>query len=158
MAAVLLVTRQWWNDALLGGHSAYMDIYRQVVLDEAFRQGDFWPRFAEAFYYGHGSLLFHFYAPLSYYLTEIFMLLGASVAAALKLAMATGLLLSGVFMALLARELFGNYAAACAGVLYVLAPYHLVDVLARHAFGEAIAFVWLPLAFWGILGAVRDRS
>jgi hypothetical protein len=59
---------------------------------------------------------------------------------------------------MLARELFGDYAAACAGAAYVLAPYHLVDVLARHAFGEALAFAWLPLACWGILGAVRDGS
>ncbi len=158
VVAVLLVSRQWWNSGLLGGHSSYMDLFRQVVLHDAVRQGDLWPRFAEAFYYNHGSLLFHFYAPLSYYLTELFMVVGAPVAVAIKLAMAAGLLLSGVFMALLARELFGDYAAACAGVLYVLAPYHLVDVLARHAFGEAIAFAWLPLAFWGVLGAVRDGS
>lgn len=135
-----------------------MDLFRLVVLDEAVRAGDWWPRFNEAFYYGYGSLLFHFYAPFGYYLAELFSLLGASLAVAMKLAMAVGILLSGVFMALLARDLFGDYAAACAGVLYVLAPYHLVDVLARHAFGEALAFAWLPLAFWGILGAVRDRS
>jgi len=158
LMATLLVTRDWWHAGLLGGHSSYMDLFRQVVLDDAVRHGDLWPRFAEAFYCNHGSLLFHFYAPLSYYITELFMLVGAPAAVALKLALASSVLLSGVFMALLARELFGDYAAACAGALYVLAPYHLVDVLVRHAFGEAMAFTWLPLACWGILGAVRDGS
>jgi len=156
--AVLLVTRDWWNDYLLAGHSAYMDFYRQVVLHDAIRQGDWWPRFAEPFYRGHGSLLFHFYAPFSYYLTELFIFLHAPIAVAIKMALATGLFLSGYFMVRLTRELFDDWAAAAAGALYVLAPYHLVDVLARHAFGEAIAFAWLPLIFWGLLGAVRDGS
>ena len=84
--AVLLVTRDWWNGYLLGGHSAYMDFYRQVVLHDAIRQGDWWPRFAEPFYRGYGSLLFHFYAPFSYYLTELFILLRAPIAVAIKLA------------------------------------------------------------------------
>lgn len=158
IAAVLLVSRDWWNTALLGGHSSPFDFFRQVALHDAITHGELWPRFNTLFYYGYGSLLFHFYAPFSYYLTEIFVLLGAPVAVAIKLAMATGLLLSGVFMVMLVRELFGDWAAATAGALYVLAPYHLVDVLARHALGEAIAFAWLPLAFWGVLGAVRDGS
>ena len=158
IAAVLFITRQWWNPYLLAGHSGFMDLYRQVILHDAIKHGDWWPRFAEPFYFGHGSLLFNFYAPFSYYLSEIFMWLGFSVAPAIKLSWATGLLLSGMFMVLLARELFGSWAAAGAGALYVLAPYHLVDTLVRHAFGEGLAFTWLPLIFWGVLGAVRDRS
>ncbi|NLH48419.1 MAG: hypothetical protein GX444_07430 [Myxococcales bacterium] len=157
-AATLLVGRDWWNDWLLGGHSAFMDYFRMVVLDDAVRQGDWWPRFAEAFYYGHGSLLFHFYAPLTYWLSELFVLLGASIPVAIKLTLGLSIFLSGLFVGLLARELYGPWAAAFAGVLYVLAPYHLTDVLGRHAFGEAVAFAWLPLALWGILGAVRDGS
>ncbi|MDP8222294.1 MAG: hypothetical protein P9L99_02960 [Candidatus Lernaella stagnicola] len=158
VAATLVVTREWWNTGMLAGHSAYMDFYRQIVLDAAVREGDVWPRFAEAFYAGHGSLLFHFYAPLTYWITELFVLLGAGVPVAIKLTHGLTILLSGLFAALLARELFGPWAAAAAGTYYVMAPYHLTDVLARHAFGEAVAFAWLPLALWGILGAVRDRS
>jgi 6-pyruvoyl-tetrahydropterin synthase related domain len=156
--ATLVVTRAWWNDQLLGGHSAYMDYFRQVVLHAATQEGDLWPRFAEAFYFGHGSLLFHFYAPLSYWFGEAFMLLGAGAAPAIKLTLALSILLSGVFAALLARDLFGPWAGAAAGTFYVMAPYHLVDVLVRHALGESIAFAWLPLGLWGVLGAVRQRS
>jgi len=156
--ATLLVSRQWWDNHLLGGHSANMDYLRMVVMDESVRQGDFWPRFAEAFYRGHGSLLFHFYAPLSYWLTEIFVLAGAGVPVALKLIDGLFVLLSGWFLVLLVKELFGPWGAAAAGSFYVLAPYHLTDVLVRHAFGEAICFAWLPLTLWGILGAIRDRS
>jgi hypothetical protein len=157
-AATLLVSRGWWNSYLLAGHSAYMDFFRQLVLDETVKQGQWWPRFAEAFYTGYGSPLFHFYAPLSYWISELFMLAGASVPVALKCTMGLTLFLSGLFLGLLAGELFGRYAAAAAGTLYVLAPYHLTDILVRHALGESVAFAWLPLALWGILGAVRDQS
>lgn len=158
LAATLIVTRDWWNTWLLAGHSSYMDYYRLLVLDDAVRHGDFWPRFNEVFYCGYGSLLFHFYAPLPFYLSEVFVLLGAPFTVALKLTMGLSVFFSGVFAAWLARDLFGRWAAAATGALYVLAPYHLVDVLARHAFGEAISFTWLPLILWGIYGAVRNNS
>ena len=155
LAATLVVSRDWWNPYLLGGHSAGMDYIRMVVLDESVRQGDWWPRFAEALYYGYGSLLFHFLAPLSYWLTELFILPGASDPIAIKITMGLTLFLSGLFIALLAKDLFGPFAAAAAGALYILAPYHLTDMLVRHAFGEAIAFAWIPLALWGVYGAVH---
>ncbi|MBA4380472.1 MAG: hypothetical protein C0393_07350, partial [Anaerolinea sp.] len=158
LAATLVVSRDWWNQYLLGGHSAGMDYIRMVVLDESVRQGDWWPRFNETLYYGYGSLLFHFLAPFSFWLTELFVLPGVSVPIAIKITMGLTLFLSGLFIALLAKDLFGPFAAAAAGTLYVLAPYHLTDMLARHAFGEAIAFAWIPLALWGVYGAVHKAS
>ena len=158
LAAVLAVTRGWWNPYLLCGHDVFHTLQRQVVLHDAIRHGDLWPRYAEAFYFGYGSPLFLFYAPFAHYLTEPFLWAGIPVAVALKLAFAVGLVLSGVLMAIFVRDLFGPWAAAAAGPLYVLAPYHLVDVMFRNAFAEALSFAWLPLALWGMLGAVRDGS
>jgi hypothetical protein len=156
LLAAGVAMRQWRHPGLLCGHSAIMDYERIVVFDEAVRSGDWWPRFNDVFYYGYGSLLFHFYAPLGYFIAEIFMLAGAGVALSIKLTWALALVLSGVFMIWLARDLFGDLAAAAAGALWALAPYRLVDMHVRHAFGEAIAFAWLPLAMWGLLAAVRD--
>jgi hypothetical protein len=143
---------------MLAGHSSRLDFQRVFVLDQAIREGDWWPRFNEVFYHGFGSPLFHFYPPLSYYMAEIPLVLGVPIEAGIKLAAAAGLLLSGLIMVALARDLFGDAAACVAGPLYVLAPYHLVDLLVRHALAEGIAFAWLPLALWGLLGAVRDHS
>ncbi len=157
LAAALVAMRQWRHPALLSGHSAAMDFARQVVFDSAVREGDWWPRFNDGFYYSYGSMLFHFYAPFSYFMAEGFLLAGFNLALSLKLAWALALLLSGVFAIWLARDLFGDWGAAAAGPLYVLAPYHLCDMHVRHAYGESIAFTWLPLALWGLLVAVRDR-
>lgn len=143
---------------MLAGHSSKLDFRRQLVLDHAVREGDWWPRFNEIFYHGYGSPLFHFYPPLGYYMAEAPMLAGLPIEAAIKLAAASGLLLSGLFMIWLTRDLFGDAAACVAGPLYVMAPYHLVDLLVRHALAEGMAFAWLPLALWGLLGAVRDGS
>jgi hypothetical protein len=158
VAAAVFAGWRSWHAGMLSGHSAAMDFARMVVLDDAVRSGDWWPRFNEAFYLGYGSLLFHFYAPLGYYVAEVFRLCGATISASLKIASALGLLLSGVFMFWLVRDLFDEWAGVAAGVLYVVAPYHLLDLYVRHAFGEAFAFAWLPLAFWGVHGAVARRS
>lgn len=108
LLAVGIVIREWWRlPGMLAGHSGRIDFYRQLVLDHAVREGDWWPRFNEIFYHGYGSPLFHFYAPLSYYLAEVPLLLGLPVEAAIKLAAAVGLALSGLFMIWLARDLFG---------------------------------------------------
>jgi hypothetical protein len=66
----------------------------------------------------------------------------------------SGWLASGLAMYLLARDAFSRPAATAAAVLYLFAPYHLVDMLVRHALGEHLAFVWLPLAIWGVAGTV----
>ena len=57
-------------------------------------------------------------------------------------------------MYLLARDALSRPAATVAAVLYLLAPYHLVDMLVRHALGEHLAFVWIPLALWGVAGTL----
>jgi hypothetical protein len=58
-------------------------------------------------------------------------------------------------MYLLARDGLSRAAATVAALLYLLAPYHLVDMLVRHALGEHLAFAWIPLAVWGVAGGVR---
>ncbi len=152
-----IVTALVWRPLLLYGHSSYVDALRLLVFDDAIRSGNWLPRWVPHFYYGYGSLVFHFYAPLPYYVAEIFVLAGLGVVSALKATLVLTLGLSGVFMYLLARDYLSRPASFAAAVLYMLAPYHLVDMMVRHAFGEHIAFVWLPLAAWGVIGCVRGK-
>jgi hypothetical protein len=131
-----------------------LDPFRQVAFDAAIRAGDWLPRWTPCWYYGHGSPLFHFYSPLPYYVTELWLLAGTPLAKAFQLTLFAAWLGSGLAMYLLARDSLSRPAATVAAVLYLLAPYHLVDMLVRHALGEHLAFVWLPLALWGVAGAL----
>ena len=143
-----------WRPFFVYGHSIDLDPFRQLAFDAAIRAGDWFPRWTPCWYYGYGAPLFHFYAPLPYYVSELWLLAGASLARAFQLTLFSGWLASGLAMYLCARDALSRPAATVAAVLYLFAPYHLVDMLVRHALGEHLAFVWIPLALWGVAGSV----
>jgi 6-pyruvoyl-tetrahydropterin synthase related domain len=153
--AALALSAGMWRPLLLYGHSSTIDGWRLLVFDAAVRAGDFYPRWVSDYYYGFGSPIFHFYAPLPFFLSEIWHLVGFSIVGAMKLTLVLTWALSGVFMYLLARDYLSRYASFVAGLFYLMAPYHLVDMLVRHALGEHVAFAWMPLALWGAAGCVR---
>jgi hypothetical protein len=143
-----------WRPLFVYGHSIELDPFRQLAFDAAFRAGDWFPRWTPDWYRGYGAPLFHFYAPLPYFVSELWLLAGASLPRAFQLTLFSGWLASGLAMYLLARDAFSRPAATVAAVLYLFAPYHLVDMLVRHALGEHLAFLWVPLAIWGVAGSV----
>jgi hypothetical protein len=158
VATGLAATAAFWTGPQLYGHSALMDYVRMASFDHLVRAGILYPRWCPDTYFGHGSPLFHFYAPLPYAITEGFVLLGLPVHAAIKATLVGTLLLSGLGMYLFCRDVAGRWASALAGLAYMLAPYHLVDMVVRHALGEHVAFAFLPVACWGVSGMVRGRA
>lgn len=152
------VTQRLWEPGALAGHSAWYDLTRMAVLDSAIRAGDWFPTWTPELYFGYGSPLFQFYAPLSYYLAEIPVLLGTDCATGLKLASGLSLLASGFAMCAFARRHVSPLAASFAGILYMVAPYRFVDLYVRHALGEHCAFMWLPLIALGTERFVAERS
>jgi hypothetical protein len=65
--------------------------------------------------------------------------------------MGTVFILSGLGMYLFAKELFKNRPAFLCAILYLFAPYHLVDLHFRVALGEIFAYAILPFVFYFIL-------
>ena len=147
-----------WAPALLAGHSAWFDLARMASFDAALRAGDFFPVWSPDFYFGYGSPLFQFYAPLAYYLAEIPVLAGVSIPSALKLTALLALFASGAAMYQLAARHVSTWSAVLAAVLYMVAPYRLVDLFVRHAFAEHCAFMWLPWITLGTERFVAERS
>ncbi|HEY3899358.1 MAG TPA: 6-pyruvoyl-tetrahydropterin synthase-related protein [Chthoniobacter sp.] len=149
LAIALWVSRAMWAPALLSGHSAWFDLLRMVEFDAALRHGELLPAWSPDLYFGYGSPLFLYYAPLSYYLAEIPVLVGCDVPTAIKLTQFLALLASGFAMYRLAATHFSGWAACLGSVLYMVAPYRFVDIYVRHALAEHCAFLWLPLIVWG---------
>src|SRR5947209_2523339 len=156
-AVAAVVTRVMWAPALLWGHSAWFDLTRMVEFDAAIRAGDYWPLWAPDFYRGYGSPIFQFYAPLVYFLAEIPVLAGCNIATALKITQLVLLLGSGVAMYHFAAVHVSRWAACCGAVLYMFAPYRMLDLFARHALAEHAAFVWLPLLALGTERFISTR-
>lgn len=134
----------------LVSHDGLFHLYRLAGLDRAVHQGVIYPRWFPEFAYGYGHPVLNYYGPLTYYVGEIFHLLGAGYMLSTKLAFLAGFLLSGLAIYLWARDLLGRFPALVAAVVYTYAPYHLADTYLRGALAESFAFVFMPLALWAM--------
>ncbi len=155
--APLLAPGLYFFDAHDGRHS----VFYPMMFDASLRSGALWPRWAMHHLQGYGYPTFIIVPPLGFYTVSFFVLLGAGFTFAVKLTWITGILLSGVGMYRLLLHwsdappraqgraaLDATHLAAAAGaLLYVYAPYHLLDVYVRGALNESLLFLWLPWLF-----------
>jgi uncharacterized membrane protein len=156
---LLLLTAFAWVPLLAPGyflraHDAGHSLFWLVEFDQAIRDGFLYPRWAPDHALGYGYPLWIFYAPLAFYVAEFFHLLGFGIAAAIKITWGLAFILSGVTMYRFARKLWGPGPALIAGLLYVYAPYHLVNIYVRAALAEFVAFAlfpWVLQSFWELL-------
>ncbi|MBI4320787.1 MAG: glycosyltransferase family 39 protein [Chloroflexi bacterium] len=132
-------------------------LYRLMEYDTVIRNGVLYPRWAPDFFLGLGMPLFNFYAPLTYYLAEIFRLLGASYIDSLKLLVTALMMASGLGAYAYARTLLSPIPSLLAGVFYMYAPYHIVNLYYRGDIAEYAAYVWYPLILWSLARLVERK-
>jgi hypothetical protein len=141
VAALLLVPT-----FLLGPGDSHSVTYNYVWTSQfgmEMAQGNLYPRWLPGSFEGLGSPTFYFYPPIAFWIAGAFDALGLSTLAAINMAAFLTLLLSGIAMHhwLSAR---GTYPLVGA-ILYMAAPYHLMDFYIRGALAEFTAFIWYPL-------------
>jgi len=107
--------------------------------------------------YGNGFPLYNYYSVFPYYIgAALSFFLGYIWAA--KMLFFIPLILGGVSMYILGKELFGKPAGFVAGVLYLFAPYRALDSYVRGAVAESFAIAIIPLVFYFILQFIRRKS
>lgn len=170
-----LLASGYFYEAHDGRHS----VFYQVMFDASLRDGALVPRWAMHHLQGYGYPTFVLLAPLGFYITELFVLLGAGFTTAARLAFATSLLGGAWGMYALLRYWLlpapgsedvpaqGNAGdashvrqtdvgvrliALVAALVYAYAPYRLLDIYVRGALNESLLLLWLP---WLLL--VFDR-
>jgi hypothetical protein len=129
-------------------HDAPHSVFFLVEFDQTFRDGYLWPRWSPDFSFGYGYPLFNIYSPLAFYAAELVHLLGASFVTAVKAMYILATVGAGLAMYLFARRLFGREAGVLAAAVYMLTPYHLLDIYVRCSYSEFVALALLPLAMW----------
>ncbi len=130
---------------------AELHIFRLAELSRLVRGGVWYPRWAPDFYYGYGYPIFNYYAPLTYYVGLLPMLLGATAVQGVKFVFVLGLLLAGLGMYGFVRDNWGRNAGLLAAAVYVYAPYlQYVDPHARGDLAESFSFGLFPLALWAL--------
>lgn len=149
-ALLPLTAPGYFNDA----HDAPHSVFFLVQMDQAIRDGALWPRWGPDHALGLGYPLWLLYAPLAYYVAELFRILGAGFTVAVKWTWALASVTAALSMYALVRRWWGKSAGLVAGLLYAYAPYHLLDMYVRAALAEYASLSLLPLvllAYWDLI-------
>ncbi len=141
----LILAAPLLQNAALCLDDAALHVYRTVALDRALHDGLLYPRWFPDLAYGYGFPFFNYREPFGYYLVELVHLLGASVPLALNLVLAGSLIASGLTMNLWISDVFDRPAGFVAAIVYMAAPYTVLDSLVRANLPEAIALALMPL-------------
>lgn len=107
--------------------------------------------------YGNGYPLFNYYNPSPYYIGGVLSFIFGFLIAA-KILFFIPLVLAGISMYLLVKEIFGSEAGFVAGVLYLFAPYRALDSYVRGAVAESFAIAIIPLVLYFALRLIKERS
>jgi len=129
----------------LDAHDAPHSIFFLNQFDQALRDGVLCPRWGVDFALGYGYPLFNIYSTLALYVAEAFHLVGAGLTGAIKLTYIVAFVLSGLSMYAFGKRVLGEQAGLLAAVVYMYAPYRLLDIYVRSAFAEFCAYSFLPL-------------
>jgi uncharacterized membrane protein len=135
-------------------HSATYNIIWTSQIGDAFRHGALYPRWLPRSFEGLGSPTFFFYPPLAFFVSGGLHAIGLSLGDAINWAGTAFLFASGVSM--YAWLKWRGQWALLGSALYMVAPYHLLDLYTRGDLAEFAAFAWLPLLVLGV-EALRAR-
>lgn len=123
--------------------------------------GEWYPRWLMDMNGGRGSPIFFFYPPLPFYISALFeYFTPQSYPAwyALYLSFGLALALSGVTSFFLLKNYTQDKQSFLLALFYMLAPYHLfVNFYHRFAYPEFWAFTWIPLVFYFLSKALKDK-
>lgn len=126
-------------------------VYRAMAFYDSLKDGQFMPSWAGELNATYGYQLFIFNYSLPYYIISFFHFLGFSFISSMKLFLASFYIFSGITLYYFAKLITKNtFAAFTASILYLFAPYHLVDLHFRVTAGELAAFSLVPLLFYSI--------
>jgi 6-pyruvoyl-tetrahydropterin synthase-like protein len=126
------------------GHDIGLHASWWLDISALWRQGILYPRWSELAYYGYGEPTFVFYPPISLYL-------GGMLTSLLPFRVVPGvyvwlvLVLAGFSFFHLCRQFLDARYALLGAVVYVMNPYHLLQVHERYSFAELLISALLPL-------------
>lgn len=117
-----------------------MSFYRSL------ENGIYFPVWAEQLNANYGYPVFGFIYPLPYYIASLYRFIGFSFVDSVKLLLASTYAVSGTAMYFWLNKHVNNKSAFVGSMLYLFAPYHLLDLHFRSAVGEMTALLFLPLS------------
>ena len=131
-------------------HEDIRPIARALAAYNEIADGDFYPRWISTGYLGKGVPVFNFYPPAFSLLVAYAHALGVPLLLASKLTIFLLFFVGGLGTYRWARPHLGNFPALAAGILYLFAPYHFLDIYVRGSTAEFTSLAVLPYLFLAI--------
>lgn len=160
LLVILAVPLIWpfFQPGFFSTHDGEWAVVRLGAMHRALLEHQFPVRWSNNLNFGFGYPLFHFTYPFPYYFAEAVHLVGFGLVSSIKVVFAASVVLSGLAMFLLGRELFGNRGGLISSIFYLYVPYRLVNLYVRGSIGESLSFVLFPLLFWAVLKIAKEGS
>lgn len=136
----------------------FTHVARLSEMHQALMDGHFPVRWSKNLGYGFGLPQFNFYAPLAYYIAELFHLIGFSELTSIKLMVASNFIASFMALFYVTYRLWGVRAGLIGATAFIYIPYRAVDTYVRGAFGELTAITMLALVIMMITYWFFDRQ
>lgn len=121
------------------------------ALFEMWQRGQLWPQWLPQVWFGYGAPVFHYYAPLYYWVTAVWQVMGIDPIVATKITLIASLALGAVGIYRLARLWFGVPEALLASGIMIWMPYYLSLLYQRAAFPEFFALNLVPWLLWAVV-------
>lgn len=129
----------------------FTHVTRLVELENAIADGQTPPRWSENLGYGYGLPQFSFYGNLFYFEALIFRTMGLSPLWSIKLAVIAQVLVSFGAIYALGSLLANRWIGLLMGIAGIYAPYRLVDMYVRGAFGELSGMTFFSLTLLAVV-------
>jgi len=156
--AFLGATRSLYGPGYFNMHDD-LQVMRLNQMERCFADGQIPCRWSPDMAWGYGQPMFNYYSALPYYLGYLIRVFTPlSLMSTVLLLFNISIIASGVGMYLLARRFWGRLAGITAAVLYVYAPYHLLDVYIRGAMSESYALAILPFLWLSIYDYIKNPN
>jgi len=157
--ASLILLRSFFKPGFPETHDGQLHLARLANFHLAVVDRHFPIRWARNLNYKFGYPVFHFnyFTPYILALVPKFFL-GVDFETGFKFAFTLSLFTGGLFWYLLFKKKLGQLPASLAALIYVSAPYQLVNILVRGSVGEIVALGLFPFLFWSINWLVNRPS
>jgi hypothetical protein len=129
----------------IGTHDMSNHVHNMQQFDKSLRSGLAQPRWFSEVNNGYGSATLNYYQRGLYYLTSLGHLLTKDWWWGIFLVCVFAIAGSGLSFYFLASQFYGKTASIIGAILYMLLPYHLLNLYWRGALAELLAYVLLPL-------------
>jgi hypothetical protein len=148
LAASLWLLRSFFAPGFPETHDGQLYLARLANFHLAALDHHFPPRWAPNLNYkfGYPVFLFNYYVP--YIISLVPVVLGADFELSFKLLAFLSLFSGGLFWYLLIAKKINLKAGLAAALIYVAAPYQMLDILVRFSVGEIVALAILPFLLW----------